>query len=449
MRILKDESGQVMALTVLCMSADRLVTKKMKFGGGTMRLYKDEEGQVLILTVLCMTVFFGFLALAVDVGMLFNTKRQLQITADAAATAAAVQYVYGYVPSATVNTYSTANAIAAGTAAGLANDPNINTPAVTVNANPASPAVHRVCSGSTCYFEAIITKDVHTVFFGAFYNMLTNTSANTVITVGARAVAGTPGPAGPNCTFLTDPTGLAISARGSWGVVSNCGMYINSNSGTVETSNGKAGGITASSISMVGLPSGSDGLSINNSVVPQQVLPESIPFGNITPPTPTGCVAWANQKTPGCYNMPTTGKNPGGTVTGALASGIYIFTGNVSIKSVTGTGICLDINDGSLEAVSGNGTSGFTPPTTGEFSGIAIYMPPSNANSINFDKGADGFNSTGWIVAPGATFSMQDNGSSATVGGLIVDNINTGPSTVTITGSAGSASPIKIVSLVE
>jgi len=425
-------------------------TPRDESGQIKLQLFKDEEGQTLVITALCMTTLLGCLALAIDVGMLFNARRQLQIDADAAATAAAVQYVYGYTPSTTANTYSTANAITAGQTAATTNDPNINTPvAVTVNANAASPAAHKVCSGSTCFFEAIVTKSVNTVFFGAFYNMFTNTTVGTTVTVGARAVAGTTGGTSADCAYLTDATGLAITANGKWDVVaSTCGLYINSNNSTVGSVNGAAGGITAASISMVGVPSGSDGLSIKNSVVPQQVLPEPIPFSNITPPPLTGCVPWANQTTPGCYTMPT-GKKANDTVSGALSAGLYIFSGNVQLSSVTGTGICLDINDGSLEVVAGNNTSGFTPPTTGEFSNIAIYMPPTNNSTIILDKGASGFNSAGWIDAPGATFSMQDNGSSTTVGGLIVDNINTGPSTVTITGSAGPSSPIKAVSLVE
>lgn len=415
-----------------------------------MKKRKDESGQVLIMTLLCMTVLMGFMALAIDVGLLYNSRRQLQIDADAAATAAAVQYAYGY--NAGTGAFDRAGAITAGQTAATTNDPNVYTPvAVTVNANPASPASHQVCSGSTCYFEAIVKKCVHTVFFGAFYNMFTNSvftnscPLTNEMWVGARAVAGTPGASSANCAYLTNATGVVMAGHGSWEVdAPTCGLYINSNSTTVESGGGPRG-ITAASISMVGTPPG--GLDIANSVVPQQVLPENIPFSNITPPPLTGCVAWANQTTPGCYNMPT-GRNSG-TVTGALSSGTYIFTGNVSIKSVTGTGITLDINDGSLEAVSGNGSSGFTPPTTGEFAGISIYMPPTNTGTISMDKGADGFNSTGWIVAPGATYSMQDNGSSTTVGGLIVGDISTGPSTVTISGAASSLSPIKVVSLVE
>jgi uncharacterized membrane protein len=44
-----------------------------------------------------MVALMGFLALGVDVGVLFNTKREMQIAADAGATAAALEYLHnGY-----------------------------------------------------------------------------------------------------------------------------------------------------------------------------------------------------------------------------------------------------------------------------------------------------------------------------------------------------------------
>ena len=46
------------------------------------------------MTALSMTVLVGFLALAIDVGMLFRAKRNMQIAADAAAIAGALDYKY-------------------------------------------------------------------------------------------------------------------------------------------------------------------------------------------------------------------------------------------------------------------------------------------------------------------------------------------------------------------
>jgi hypothetical protein len=82
-------------------------------------------------------------------------------------------------------------------------DGNTMTPSVTVNANANSPAAHKVCSGSTCYFEAIVSKPNPTVFYRAFLSIWKR-STGSAFTVAARAVAGTPGNA-TGCLYLTDP----------------------------------------------------------------------------------------------------------------------------------------------------------------------------------------------------------------------------------------------------
>jgi uncharacterized membrane protein len=56
---------------------------------------KDESGQSLVLIVLCMTVLTGFLGLAIDVGLLYRTKQNAQIAADAAAVAGTQNLLFG------------------------------------------------------------------------------------------------------------------------------------------------------------------------------------------------------------------------------------------------------------------------------------------------------------------------------------------------------------------
>ena len=59
-----------------------------------MKILRQEEGQTLVLTALCMTAMLGFLALAIDVGVLFHSKRSMQTAADAAAVSAAQDYMF-------------------------------------------------------------------------------------------------------------------------------------------------------------------------------------------------------------------------------------------------------------------------------------------------------------------------------------------------------------------
>jgi hypothetical protein len=128
------------------------------------------------------------------------------------------------------------------------------TATISVNANANSPAVHKSCSGSTCYFEAIVTKQNPTIFYRAFFSLWTGSSGSG-FTVGARAVAGTPG-VSQNCIYLTAPSGTALTVQGKWSISApNCGVYFNFASGSVEDDDtGKAAkaGIDAASVGLWG-----------------------------------------------------------------------------------------------------------------------------------------------------------------------------------------------------
>jgi uncharacterized membrane protein len=65
--------------------AGRAVARAMK----SVKRLLDEDGQVLVITLLCMGVLVGAMGLALDVGILFRARRNMQIAADAAAMAGA------------------------------------------------------------------------------------------------------------------------------------------------------------------------------------------------------------------------------------------------------------------------------------------------------------------------------------------------------------------------
>jgi hypothetical protein len=393
-----------------------------------------------------MVGFMGFLALGVDVGILFHTRWELQTAADAAATAAAVEYLH--------NGYHSAAAIAVGTSAATANnvnDGNTMTPTVTVNANANSPASHKICLGTTCYFEAVVSKPNPTIFYRTFVSLWTGKSGN-AFTVAARAVAGTPGNSS-GCMYLTNTSGNAFDANGNYQInASGCGLYVNSSSSAAMTGKGNSGSVNVASVSAVGSTSGYTANFPSGTVLSGGVIPQTIPFTNITPPTPTGCVAPAGGKLtastgPGCYS----GNVSIGNVT--LTPGTYIFNnGNVTISgSLTALNVAFDIVAGSFTVNPGNSTLDLTPPilSTDPFNGVSIYMPYSNKNTIGLQAGSASGSINGFIVAPGAQLSMQDHGGSMTIGGLVVDSISNGPAVLDISGYSPSSSPLKIVALVE
>jgi uncharacterized membrane protein len=155
---------------------------RLETNEGTMKLCENEEGQVLVLTVLCSTILLGFIGLALDVGLLFRAKRNLQIAADSAATAAALDYYYNSSSGAIAVTE--ADTVGVG-AASIDNVKIVNGTTVDVHC-PAQNGSFALSAGSVCngYFEAIIRQPNPTIFMRIFNR--------NVITVSARSVAGTP-----------------------------------------------------------------------------------------------------------------------------------------------------------------------------------------------------------------------------------------------------------------
>jgi len=418
------------------------------------KILRQENGQTFVLTALCMTCFMGFMALAVDVGILFNTRRKLQTAADAAATAAALRYLSLYDAN---NNNQTAEIAAANTAGSAAGQSNVSgsTVTVAVNTNPASPAAHTGCVGTNCYFEAIVSQQNSTIFYSTFFSMFQGRGASP-FTVKARAVAGTPG-ASDFCIYLTEATGSAYSAHGKYRInAPGCGLYVNSTSSTAMSGKGNAGTVDVAEVAAVGPTSGYSVNFAAGTQVTGGVTPATLPFSWITTPTPTGCVTPAGGTlsgtvNPGCYN----GNVSIGNAT--LNPGLYVFTGNVSFKnsSVTGNGVTLDITTGTLTMQPGNGTLSLTAPTSGDgtngtgIDGVVIYMPPANTNTLSLQAGSTDMTLTGFIYAPGAQVTVQDNGGSTSVGGLIVDSIDSGPSPINVTGYTPSTTALKVVALVE
>jgi len=419
-----------------------------------MRWFRDQNGQTLVLTALCMTCFMGFMALAVDVGLLFNTRRKLQTAADAAATAAALRYLSLYVANNNNQNAEISSANAAGISAGQSNAPN-STVAVAVNTNAASPSAHTGCVGTNCYFEAIITQQNPMPFYSAFFGMWQRQSASP-FTVKVRAVAGTPG-ASDFCIYLTNPSGSAYDANGKYRInASSCGIYVNSTSSSAMTGKGASGLVDVTKVAAVGSTSGYTANFNASTQLVGNVTPATIPFSWITRPTPTSCTAPSGGKltgtvSPGCYS---------GTVAiqdVIMQPGLYIFTGNVTIKNsnVTGNGVTLDIDSGSFTMDPGNGTLTLTAPTSGDgtggsgIDGVVIYQPLSNTHDLSLQAGHSIMNLTGFIYAPGSQVSVQDNGGSTTVGGLVVDSISSGPSPINVSGYTPGTTSLKVVALVE
>lgn len=412
---------------------------------------RDERGQILVLTALCMTILFGFMALAIDVGLLFNDKRKLQNAADAAATSAAIDYMF--------NTSQT-TATAAANSAVTANQ--ISGATVTVN---YAPNITSSYHNTSSYIEVILTVPDPTFFMGMF-NQKT-------VTVAARAVAGMPG-RGNACVIVLDPhASSAMSLQGSFDVsADNCGVVVNSDASDALQFTGASGSLTAGYVSVVG---GDGGHTGDSSPAPVTgAAPVINPFPSLSGPNPsTDCTA-ANTNTMSSLNSSTTYKTANnitcfshsismsGNVT--LPSGVAVFESDVTLGGTVNSGTngtTIDVYSGNFDVSTGttlNLTAPTTAPTSSVPSGIAIMQPSSNTNTMKIQDGNSSGSLTGIVYAPGAQLFLNDSGGDHSGGttayhtDLIVGTFYDKTATLTInsyTTSFGSSSPLTAVALVE
>lgn len=464
----------------------------------------DERGMALIITAFSFSILLGFMALAIDVGLLFRARRNVQIAADAAATAGALDYF---------NTSSSSSAHAAAQNASTANGiTNGAGGAVVTVINPVTSGPH---TGSDVV-EVDITQPNPTYFMRIFgFNS---------VNVAAKAVAGSsPGP----CIYLMNTTGSDLNLTGSAtieGVASDgktpatgCGIYSNSDVSVSGNSNLVNMAYVAAAGTITGTQNTNPAPVITNA--PQEKPPAALLVAppdkstisggcNLPPPCyPTVDTSQCTVKTNSgvtsytitissmsantCYGVdnspaPTTSVLNLTISSATLAAGNYGFdlgTASTGPNSFGGTltigsnvrapsdstnwgptppqpadgsgadGISLDIYTGnfSVSATSTNDYLYASTLPTNPYSGILILEPSTNKGTINLQWGSATGAFVGIIDATGANLTLQDSGGATLVTGLIVGSLTTGPSTINIENysSVFTNSPLNSVALVE
>jgi hypothetical protein len=350
-----------------------------------MRFWKDESGQALVMAILFMTMLLAFMALAVDVGILFRARRVVQAAADAAAVAAALDYKYNQ------DFASAQNAAYLATAAnGYTNGSN----GVVVTVIQENTGLYANCGDC---FEAKVKAPNRTFFMSLFnYNN---------VDVGARAVAGHG--TWENCVILLGGAGADFDSTGAATVnLTNCGLIDDSNSGNAFESTG-AITMTAKSIGIVGGTSIGGASSITPTPV-TGVTPSGDPL-NLTPPSTAGCNAALSYSgsgnvtiNPGCYD----GASSSGSVNVTLTPGTYVFNGPISLagaSTISGTGVTIFFNN--TFTVAGAVTMNLSAPTSGPWNGILFFESPADTNTFALN-GAAASNLTGIVYMPNAKLDM-------------------------------------------
>lgn len=425
-----------------------------------MRFRKDESGQIMIVAALSMTVILGFMALAIDVGLLFNQKRKLQNAADAAATSAAIDYMFNA-------SQTTARAAAnSAVAANLIKDAT-----VTVNFNPNIQSAYHT---SNYYVQVIISQPDPTFLMGMFNHKTMN--------IRAMAIAGLPG-GGNACVIVLDPHASgAMQLQGSFDVSADkCGVVVNSDSNSALSFTGGAGTLSAGYVSVVGGASGQTGDSHPAPVT--GATPVINPFPTLTGPNPaTDCNA-TNSNSGSSYTGTSTLKTSNNitcftnssavtlsnfTTANPLPSGVLLFTHGVNLGGTItsgANGTTFDNYSGSFNVNTGSSLN-ITAPTVAPITspsgsavpaGIALMQPTTNPTQIQIQFGASYGTWKGIMYAPSAQLYLQDSGGDKNGGvslttDLIVGTLFDKTATLTIhsyTTAFGNASPLTAVALVE
>jgi hypothetical protein len=335
----------------------------------------DESGQTLVLASLGITVILGFLALSVDMGLMFCVQRSAQTAADSAAITGALEIRYD-----DVTTEAKADSARNGYTDGTGGV------TVTVN-NPPANGPH---SGDAAYVEVIVAKTQHTIFMNLFNKGSMVVKARAVATMGTTQ----------NCVYALNPSGTDISISGGADVeMPSCAIYGDS-SGSSDLNISGGSTLDAAAIDLVGNYSNSGG-SVLTPTPTTGIAPVSDPLAYLSPPTysPSSCVANPNlsggvRSTIGpssggtvCYN----GLSVSGGATATLNPGLYIINGSFSISgggSVSGSGVTFYLPVGASLSFSGGTVFTFTAPTTGTYNGILFYQSRSNSTAESISGGS-------------------------------------------------------------
>jgi Flp pilus assembly protein TadG len=453
-----------------------------------MKILRDENGQVLVMTVLCMACLLGFVAFATDVGLLIAHKRLLQSAADAAAVAASDELTYASTDGITVKQ--------AATNAAAQNGVKVQTgTTVTVNNGPLNGPY----KGNASYVEVIIQQSEPTILMSLFH------VASVPVT--ARAVAGQTSNSG--CIWTLDGSGNDISNTGSGTLsIPSCDIYDDSADTSDALTNTGSGSITAKAIGIVGGYKNTGSGSISpNPVTGMTTVGDPLSF--LQPPTiptstGTGCVSQPGGNTigPGCYkgisntgsgtltlspgnyvingditntgsgtlilgagnyiingNLKSTGSatltlgNGSYTISGnftdtgsgplTLGSGLYIVEGDLGLTgSGAMTGSSVSFYTEGNTSVTGSGTVNISAPTSGPENGILFFQSRTDTQGMSI-TGSSNLTLQGIIYAPAAVLSFTGSGSGNTYADIVVSQLNlTGSTTFQNYSVLSSTSPL-------
>lgn len=408
---------------------------------------REEKGQVIVILALVLVGLVGFTALAVDGGRIFFERRAAQSAADTASLAGALAKCQG----------GDVQAAALDSAAhnGFDNDGVSNS--ITVNNPPASGAY----AGDADYVEVQITSDVPGAFYQLFYPETIHTTVRAISVCDSDNDAWMV--ASSNAIIALHPTAKnTLSGVGNGNInVTGGGIFVNSSNSKAAVLTGN-GSVSADLIQVVGnyattghgkfTPTPTTGVTaITDPLAGLQPPPK--PSGSCTTIQLTG----NNDATldPGLYcSIKATGNgdltlNPG---IYWIEKGEFAATGNGDVV-LDKAMIYMGPGAGKF-SLTGNGNLSVTPPNSGDYKGLALFVDRSNTNDVALHGNGSSTSVGGTFYAPSAAITLTGNGTSTTMDAQIISKtlVLTGNGNLILNFKTGSVyqPPFKyLISLVE
>lgn len=366
----------------------------------------EGRGSIAIITAFVFTLLVAALAFAIDLGFVYDQKRDLQVASDTAALSAGHTAMAGKsLAEATNDAYSDAQR----------NGFNQSISNFTLN-NP--PATGPNASNNTA-FEVLLHRPAQYYFLGYFLSPFSinarSVSQYDLLSLCAMA--------------LGSGSGDGITVIGTTNVIfKNCSIHINSIS-QAALKVGGSGSLTADSISIVGNYAKKGSGTINtSSPIQTGVSPASDPYGFLSIPSYTGssCIA---------TNYSTTGKatlSPGRYCNGitlkskanvTLKPGTYIIDrGDLTVgaqSSISGSGVTIIFTSSTnshygTANFSGGAKGTMSAPTSGAYKGILFYGDRNSTGVSTKLTGSVNLNLIGLLYFPSQDFEFVAGSSTST-----------------------------------
>lgn len=417
---------------------------------------RPRRGTVAVLAALCLIGVLGFAALSLDAALLHQDRRAAQAAADAAALAAATNLYQNYelYQGLDNNDKAKAAALAVASANGFTNDGTTST--VTVHVPPTSG----IMSGKAGYAEVIVQLNQSRYF--------SREGGTGTLPVTARAVARGMWYAVGDGIIVLDPSSSGALSAGGGGSVSVVGanIVVNSSSASAAIANG-GGTLTAPEFDVTGVPGTSTsgtGSSFSGTIESGQTpIPDPLAYLPVPDPSTmtvqsNKAINYSQKKTltlnPGVY---TGGISVSGQGQLVLNPGIYYMDGGgfsfTGQGGMSASGVMIYTNPASNSDninINGSGTISWTPPTSGVYTGIALFQARSSTNTVTV-SGNGSTSMYGTFYVAGGPLKVTGNGTGDVLGSQYIsyDLITGGNGSFSISWNVNQVARTRLVGLVE